>query len=213
MSDDPTRRPPRRPSDDVTRRAGADADPTRRAAAPAGAEQPTTAGAPRPDLADDPLAALERLQSMGTAAAEQAPGKAAVAPVSRPGEDRPRRPRPRPAARAVSGLPLPRIVAPAVFLVAFIVFVSLLFHSGVLGGGSTTATSASNPPAATQSKNSGGSKSGSGSTTKVYVVKSGDTPSGIAAKYGITTADLEAMNPSKNFSTLIIGEKIKVPRQ
>ena len=49
--------------------------------------------------------------------------------------------------------------------------------------------------------------------TKVYVVKSGDTLSGIAGQVRHERiGDLEELNPDIDFSTLVVGEKIKVPK-
>ncbi len=47
--------------------------------------------------------------------------------------------------------------------------------------------------------------------TKIYVVKSGNTLSGIAHKYHITTSQLRSMNGMTEKSTLKIGQKLKVP--
>lgn len=48
------------------------------------------------------------------------------------------------------------------------------------------------------------------STTKVYVVKSGDTLGKIAKKYGTTVAKLASLNGIKNVNKIYVGEKIKV---
>jgi len=47
--------------------------------------------------------------------------------------------------------------------------------------------------------------------TKIYVVKSGNTLSGIAHKYHITTSQLRTMNGMSEGDTLKIGQKLKVP--
>ena len=44
-----------------------------------------------------------------------------------------------------------------------------------------------------------------------YIIKSGDVPSKIAKANGVTTADLQAVNPSVNWSKLHVGQKIKLP--
>ena len=48
------------------------------------------------------------------------------------------------------------------------------------------------------------------STTKVYVVKSGDTLGKIAKKYGTTVAKLASLNGIKNVNKIYVGEKIAV---
>ena len=168
----------------------------------------------RPDFAsapeDDPVAALERLQSLGkTPAADEPAARQSARPLPHA--------RPRPAA-AAARINVARIAAPAVFLVAVIVVVSLLFQSGMVGGGEKAAGDGSgNAPAAAKSgspkaKTSPTSGAGTTTKTKAYVVKAGDTPSGIAEKYGVSLSELEELNPDKDFTTLIVGEKLKVPR-
>ena len=53
----------------------------------------------------------------------------------------------------------------------------------------------------------------SGGATKIYTVKSGNTLSGIAHKYHITTAELRALNGMSDKDVLKIGQKLKVPAQ
>jgi LysM repeat protein len=99
-----------------------------------------------------------------------------------------------------------RVVVPVVFLVAVIALLSIVSKSGVFGGTSQPVVTPT--PAATKTKSGGGTSS----TYKVYVVKSGDTLSGIAVKFGTTTADIEVLNPKISGSTLVVGAKIKVPK-
>jgi len=65
-------------------------------------------------------------------------------------------------------------------------------------------------------KNGNKTKNGKGSykgKTKTYLVKSGNTLSGIAHKYHITIKQLREMNNLSEKSTLKIGQKLKVPAQ
>ena len=98
-----------------------------------------------------------------------------------------------------------RIAAPVVFLVAVIALVALAFQSGVIGSqpepGSTPTPTATSTPL------------GAKGTTKVYVVKTGDTLSGIAVKFSTSISVLEELNPSISSSTLAAGARIKVPRK
>ena len=184
------------------------------AASPTGASRRRGASVPpgsSPDSAadDDPMAALERLQSLTSATA--AP-PAWDAPPAAPQARRPttfaaRSSRPRPAAAPRAGHMVARIAAPAVFLVAVVVLLSIVVHSGVIGGKAAPVVTPT--PAATKTK-SGGKATKSG--YKFYVVKSGDTLSGIAVKFGITTSDIEVLNPKLSGSTLVVGTKIKVPK-
>ena len=47
---------------------------------------------------------------------------------------------------------------------------------------------------------------------KVYVVKPGDTPSGIAEKTGVSLEQLEEANPDLDPQLLAPGQRIKIPQ-
>jgi len=47
---------------------------------------------------------------------------------------------------------------------------------------------------------------------KVYVVKPGDTPSGIAAKTGVSLEQLEKANPKLDPQLLAPGQRIRLPQ-
>ncbi len=64
----------------------------------------------------------------------------------------------------------------------------------------------SQPTATATSK----SKKSKKAKKKMYTVKSGDTPSGIADKYGISLATLEKLNPKLDPQSLSPGERLKV---
>lgn len=49
------------------------------------------------------------------------------------------------------------------------------------------------------------------STNKTYTVKTGDTLSGIASKYGTTVEALQSLNGIKNANVIHVGQVIKVP--
>ncbi len=49
------------------------------------------------------------------------------------------------------------------------------------------------------------------SSKNIYVVESGNTLSGIANKYGITTKELRKMNDMSDSEVIKIGQKLKVP--
>ena len=100
-----------------------------------------------------------------------------------------------------------RIAAPAVFLVAVVVLLSIVAQSGVIGGKAEPVVTPT--PAATKTKSGGNAKP---TGYKLYVVKSGDTLSGIAVKFGVSTSEIEALNPKISSSTLVVGTKIKIPK-
>jgi LysM repeat protein len=74
-------------------------------------------------------------------------------------------------------------------------------NSGAPSGATATATA---PSKASKKKKSSKKKA------KTYTVKSGDTPSGIAEKTGISLETLEQLNPDLDPSTLAPGQRIKL---
>jgi LysM repeat protein len=157
--------------------------------------------------AADPTAALERLEAMSGGAAVAAPSpetppqpKRSLVPVATTAH-KGARPRPRPAASSDTGRKVARIAAPAVFLIGCIVLIAIVFQSGIIGGKSEPVVTPT--PSVTQTK----------SAYKTYRVKAGDSWSAIAVKFNTTTDVLQAANPSLSTTTLIVGEKIRVPRQ
>jgi LysM repeat protein len=166
--------------------------------------QPSAEDAPQPSAEEPPdtgdEAALERLQALSDAGA-QSPEAPAAAPAagrvmaSLRRSSLNRRP-------SMGGLTPARIAAPAVFLAAVIVVVVLLFQSGLIGGSSEVGV-APTPKASASSP----------SATKGYVVKKGDTLSGIATKFDTTVGKLENLNPDMSGSTLTVGDKIQVPNK
>ena len=162
-----------------------------------------------PGIAADDAAALDRLRALSSGAAGQSPEpEPSRAPSRRVANGSPSRSAVyRPAAGRGAGRTVARIAAPAVFLVAVLILVVMLFQSGVIGGGSEAAVSPSPKASATK----GGKQTPSADGTKIYVVKTGDTLSGIAVKFDTTTSALEELNPKLSSSTLAAGAKIKVP--
>lgn len=205
MTDDTSQNKPRR-----RRPADAAATPRPRRSA---ADEPAAAA----PAADDPDAALQRLESMGGSGrgrpasppASSASVPAATAPTasSRPMTSATKAPRsrPRPAATSGSTRIVLRIAAPVVFLVAIIALVSIAMQSGIVGG----ATDVSPTPTPKVTKTKGGQSTSAG--TKKYAVKSGDSLSAIAARFGTSVSEIQALNPELSASTLVVGEKILVP--
>jgi LysM domain len=184
------------------------------AASPTGASHQQSASVPPGSppasaSADDPMAALERLQSLtsATAAPPAADTPPAALQARGPTTLASRTSRPRHAAAPRAGHLVARIAAPAVFLVAVVVLLSIIIQSGVIGGKAEPVVTPT--PAATKTKNGGNAKP---TDYKLYVVKSGDTMSGIAVKFGVSTSEIEVLNPKLSSSTLVVGTKIKVPK-
>jgi len=195
MTDDAPDNAPKAP-----RRKRSSSDASRRRA-----KAPASGGPAAGAAANDPSAALERLEAMsdGTSATTPPPAlprrpQRGVAPVATTASSRPR---PRPAASPDTGRKVARIAAPAVFLVACIALIAIVFQTGVIGG--KTEPVSSPTPAVTQTT----------SAYKTYKVKAGDSWSGIAAKFSTTTDVLQAANPNLSTTMLVVGERIRVPRQ
>lgn len=172
-------------------------------------EGPDAPGRPPGSPGDaDEGAALDRLRALTSGAAGEDPkprpavSRRQVTAASSPV----RTPRP-PAAAHTSSRSVARIAAPAVFLAAVIVLVVLLFQSGMIGGEPEVAVSPSPKASATKTGAATTKKDG----TRIYVVKSGDTLSGIAVKFDTTVNAIEKLNPNKNLNTLTAGAKIKIP--
>jgi len=164
---------------------------------------------------DEALRSLERLESL-------AGGAKTAAPLPGPRAARARRPRIASASRPAQGWA--RVAAPAVFLVAVIVVVSVAFQSGVVGGGGDEPGKpvAKASKSATKSPKPGKSATATATTTakatptatggtRTYTIKPGDTLTGIATRFGTTLTEIEELNPDLDLTTLHPGEKIIVP--
>jgi LysM repeat protein len=97
--------------------------------------------------------------------------------------------------------------APAVFLLAVTIFV-LILRGGLGGGGSDSKTAHTNPRTTVQSTTTGTSPRTV--TTRLYVVRSGDTLGAVAVHFGVSVDDIVALNPGIEPTALRVGQKIKV---
>jgi LysM repeat protein len=98
-----------------------------------------------------------------------------------------------------------RFLAPlALVAIAFALF-SILGGGG--GGDEEPATD--NQPRATATATA---KKETKRKRKVYVVKPGDTPSGIAEKTGVSLEQLEEANPDLDPQLLATGQRIRIPQ-
>lgn len=104
--------------------------------------------------------------------------------------------------------------SPARFLapIALLAFVFALYTIVENGRDNSTSNGAAAPSvtAAPTSHKSSKKSSSKKKTKKSYVVKSGDTLSGIAEKTGVDAAKLVQLNPHLDPSTLTPGQKIKL---
>jgi LysM repeat protein len=115
----------------------------------------------------------------------------------------------------VSRRQLAHVAAPAVFLLGVTVAV-LLVRSGLEGHPAQTATTtgpaaqSTTGTAGTTGTTTGGQTTTATAAAKYYTVQKGDTYGSIAAKENTTVADLEALNPDVNPTTLQVGQRIRV---
>ncbi len=111
-----------------------------------------------------------------------------------------------------------RYAAPGAFLLAFTIAILLVRGSFGGGGGNPVATTApvtTSAPATTTSGRTTTSRTSTGTTTgssgAVYHdVQAGDTFGTIAAQYGKSVAEIEALNPGVSSTSLHIGQRIRV---
>jgi LysM repeat protein len=96
----------------------------------------------------------------------------------------------------------PRLLAPFAFLAAVFAIFSLTVDSGILDKADGGKTGPKKPAASSSAK----------PKVKIYVVKSGDTVSQIAARFGTTSEELMRLNPTMSAMTVNPGQKIKLPQ-
>jgi LysM repeat protein len=100
-----------------------------------------------------------------------------------------------------------RFLAPiALVAFAFVLYSVVQDAKEPAGGKSGAPAGATASPTAT----SKASKKKKSSKKKTYTVKSGDTPSGIAEKTGVSLDTLQELNPDLDPSTLAPGQRIKL---
>jgi len=96
-----------------------------------------------------------------------------------------------------------RFLAPLA-LVAFVIALFMILGGGDEGGDQPANTS---EPAATATATPTQSTK---RKRKVYVVKPGDTPSGIAEKTGVPLTRILELNPDLDDQTLTVGDRIRL---
>jgi len=100
---------------------------------------------------------------------------------------------------------------PARFLapLALVAFAFALFSILGGGGGGDEEPASNNQPQATATATP---TKETKRKRKVYVVKPGDTPSGIAEKTGVSLEQLEEANPDLDPQLLAPGQRIRIPQ-
>jgi len=133
-----------------------------------------------------------------------------------PSWERPRRFEAYPSLKSSGGgltaLPRPVLYGLIVLIVGIALFATPFLFRGLTGGGGAS-------PSATPAPSASGSPASAPSITPVpspsptiYTVKAGDVLSRIAAKYGVTIAQITAANPQiKNPDKLAVGDQLVIP--
>jgi nucleoid-associated protein YgaU len=98
-----------------------------------------------------------------------------------------------------------RFLAPLALVAFAIALFSILGGGG--GGGEEPATTQQPRATATATPTKEAKRK-----RKVYVVKPGDTPSGIAEKTGVSLEQLEEANPDLDPQLLAPGQRIRIPQ-
>jgi len=110
---------------------------------------------------------------------------------------------------AMAGRSPARFLAPlALVIFAFALFSILGGGGGGDGGGEEPANTKTQPAATASATPTAAGKR----KRKVYVVKPGDTPSGIAEKTGVSLEQLEKANPELDPQLLAPGQRIRIPQ-
>jgi LysM repeat protein len=100
-----------------------------------------------------------------------------------------------------------RLLAPLA-LVGFVIALLVVINGAGSDGGSKSAGAKPSASAtATPTKKQKAAK-----RRKRYVVKAGDTPSGIAEKTGVPLSQILELNPDLDDQTLTVGDKLKLRR-
>ena len=101
-----------------------------------------------------------------------------------------------------------RLAAIIALAVAFIVLLVVIVSSLAGGGGDGGGSGGSEKAGAGQQRTT--TSSGVGSPRKVYVVRPGDTFSGIANKLGLSVETLQQLNPGIDQFSLHSGDRVKL---
>jgi LysM repeat protein len=108
---------------------------------------------------------------------------------------------------AMAGRSPARFLAPLA-LVAFAFALFSILGGGGGGSGEEPASTTTEPSATATATPTSSAKR----KRKVYVVKPGDTPSGIAEKTGVSLEQLEEANPDLDPQLLAPGQRIRIPQ-
>jgi LysM repeat protein len=95
-------------------------------------------------------------------------------------------------------------------LIACAVTVYAVVHNTLADSSDTTTPSTRSTDASGSSKSTSAKKSAGKRRRTVYIVKSGDTLSGIADKTGVSLVTIQRLNPTLDAQTLHAGQRIRL---
>jgi LysM repeat protein len=104
-----------------------------------------------------------------------------------------------------------RFLAPvALVAFAFALYTVVQDARDSAGGGSSSSSPAQTAPEKGGKKKSTAAKKRAKPKRRTYVVKAGDTPSGIAEKTGVSLTTLQELNPNLDPQALTVGQRLKL---
>jgi LysM repeat protein len=110
----------------------------------------------------------------------------------------------------VQGQNLSRWLAPLALVACALAVVIILGGGGSGGGSGSTDDSTSARQSITTKSSQKKSAAKKKKKSRTYIVKAGDTLSGIAEKTGVPLSELQAMNPKLDSESLQTGQKVKI---
>jgi LysM repeat protein len=103
-----------------------------------------------------------------------------------------------------------RFLAPIALVAFAFALYTIVNDARDRAGSSSGGVPANTTPAAKGSKKQSSSKKSAKRKRKTYVIKSGDTPSGIAEKTGVSVATLQKLNPDLDPQALTVGQRLRL---
>jgi|SRR3954447_8089074 LysM repeat protein len=105
-----------------------------------------------------------------------------------------------------------RFLAPIALVAFAFALYSIVKDAREPAGGSSSSNTPGQSSPATGKKSAAAKKKAARRRRKTYVVKAGDTPSGIAAKTGVSLATLQKLNRNLNPQALQAGQRLRLSR-
>src|SRR5262249_24109772 len=105
-----------------------------------------------------------------------------------------------------------RFLAPIALVAFAFALYTIVNDARDKAGGSNSGSPSQATPAHSSGKKKPSAQKHTKPKRRTYVVRSGDPPSGIAAKPGVSLATLQELNPDLDPQALTVGERLKLRR-